>query len=54
MFFTQEHLRNPKLREDFIGILIHELTHCAYTIKQNEKQVFGRYEELLDGKNATS
>jgi len=55
MFFTQEHLRNPQLREDFIGILIHELTHCAYTIKQNdmfrtEKQVFGTYEELLDGK----
>lgn len=55
MFFTQEHLRNPQLREDFIGILIHELTHCAYTIKQNdiyksEKQIFGRYEELLDGK----
>ena len=36
MFFTQEHLRNPQLREDFIGILIHELTHCAYTIKQND------------------
>ena len=55
MFFTQEHLKNPQLREDFIGILIHELTHCAYTIKQNdilktEKQVFGTYEELLDGK----
>lgn len=55
MFFTQEHLRNPQLREDFIGILIHELTHCAYTIKQNdilktERQVFGTYEELLDGK----
>lgn len=55
MFFTQEHLRNLQLREDFIGILIHELTHCAYTIKQNdiyksEKQIFGRYEELLDGK----
>ena len=55
MSFTQEHLRNPQLREDFIGILIHELTHCAYTIKQNdiyksEKQIFGRYEELLDGK----
>lgn len=55
MFFTQEHLNNPQLREDFIGILIHELTHCAYTIKQNdiyksEKQIFGKYEELLDGK----
>lgn len=55
MFFTQEHLRNLQLREDFISILIHELTHCAYTIKQNdiyksEKQIFGRYEELLDGK----
>lgn len=55
MFFTQEHLRNPQLREAFIGILIHELTHCAYTIKQNdvyksEKQIFGRYEQLLDGK----
>lgn len=55
MFFTQEHLRNFQLREDFISILIHELTHCAYTIKQNdiyksEKQIFGRYEELLDGK----
>ena len=55
MFFTQEHLRNPQLREDFISILIHELTHCSYTIKQNdiyksEKQIFGRYEELLDGK----
>lgn len=55
MFFTPEHLNNPQLREDFIGILIHELTHCAYTIKQNdiyksEKQIFGRYEELLDGK----
>ena len=55
MFFTHEHLRNPQLREDFIGILIHELTHCAYTIKQNdfyktEKQIFGTYEELLDGR----
>lgn len=55
MFFTQEDLNNPQLREDFIGILIHELTHCAYTIKQNdiyksEKQIFGRYEELFDGK----
>lgn len=55
MFFTQEHLKNPQLREDFIAILIHELTHCAYTIKQNniyknEKQIFGTYEELFDGK----
>ncbi|MBE6153622.1 MAG: hypothetical protein E7166_05300 [Firmicutes bacterium] len=55
MFFTQEHLRNPQLREDFIGILIHELTHCAYTIKQNdfyksEKHIYGTYEELLDGR----
>ena len=36
---------------------IHELTHCAYTIKQNdiyksEKQIFGRYEELFDGKTS--
>ena len=57
MFFTQEHLKNPQLREGFIGILIHELTHCAYTIKQNdiyksEKQIFGRYEELFDGKTS--
>lgn len=55
MFFTQQHLKNPQLREDFIAVLIHELTHCAYTIKQNdiyisEKQIFGTYEELLDGK----
>lgn len=46
--------KNPQLRDDFIAILLHELTHCAYTIKQNdiyksEKQVLGRYEELLDG-----
>lgn len=55
MFFTQEHLQSPQLREDFIITLLHELTHCAYTIKQNdvnksEKQVFGRYEQQLDGK----
>lgn len=55
MFFTPEHLQNPQLREDFIGVLIHELTHCAYTIKENnlykrEKHVFGTYEKLLDGK----
>lgn len=54
MFFTREHLQNPQLREDFMGILLHELTHCAYTIKQNdiyksEKQIFGTYEKSFDG-----
>lgn len=55
MFFTQEHLQNPQLREDFMSILLHKLTHCAYTIKQNdiyksEKQIFGTYEKSFDGK----
>lgn len=55
MFFTQEHLQNPQLRENFMSILLHELTHCAYTIKQNdiyesEKQIFGTYEKSFDGK----
>lgn len=55
MFFSKADLQNPQLRESFIGILLHELTHCAYTIKQNniyksEKQVFGTFEERLDGK----
>ena len=55
LFFTQEHLQNPQLREDFISILLHELTHCVYTIKLNdifksEKQIFGKYEQLLDGR----
>jgi hypothetical protein len=55
MFFSQDHLKNPQLREDFMSILLHELTHCAYTIKQNdiyksEKQIFGTYEKSFDGK----
>jgi len=54
MFFTQEHLRNPQLREDFIAILLHELTHACYTIKKNdiyqkEEQIFGVYEKMIDG-----
>lgn len=38
-----------------MSILLHELTHCAYTIKQNDiyksekKQIFGTYEKSLDG-----
>lgn len=55
LFFSESDLQNPKLREDFIGILLHELTHCAYTIKQNdiyksEKQLFATFEERPDGK----
>ena len=55
MYFTEEHLKNPELREGFTSVLIHELTHSAYTIKQNdyfrsEKQIFGRYEKLPNGK----
>lgn len=54
MFFTEENLKNEQLREDFVGILLHELTHCAYNIKQNdyyksEKQIFGIYHKKDDG-----
>ena len=54
MFFTEENLKNEQLREDFINILLHELTHCAYNIKQNdyyksEKQIFGIYHKKDDG-----
>ena len=51
MYFTQKHLRNIQLREDFIGILLHELTHCAYTIKEGEiykieRQIFASFDQI--------
>ncbi len=61
LFFTKDSLKSEQLREDFTSVLLHELTHCAYTIKtdhfyeQREIQVFGEYAKnddktkLVDG-----
>lgn len=53
MYFTEENLNSAILREDFIKVFLHELTHSIYTIKQkdgSEKQIFGTYVKLADGK----
>lgn len=56
MYFSESDLKNPQLLEAFIDILIHELTHVAYTIKvdennfkKQEKHLFGTRELSLDG-----
>lgn len=55
MYFTKEHLQNPVLRNDYVQILQHELTHCAYNKKNkdiyhSESQVFNKMEKLSDGR----
>lgn len=55
MYFDEAHLENAQLRNDFKGILLHELTHASYTIKNNdvyksETHIFGTTEETLDKK----
>ncbi len=55
MYFSKSSLRNPQILEDFKSIFLHELTHCVYTIKNNdvyetETQVFCTMEQLLNGK----
>lgn len=55
MYFSKSSLSNPQLFEDFKSIFLHELTHCAYTIKNNdiyetESQVFCTMEQQLNGK----
>ena len=59
MYFSEEHLKNETLRNDFIDILTHELTHCIYRIKLNdlfeqEKHVFATYQKLIDGTSVKS
>ncbi len=54
MYFTEEHLKNIQLRGHYIEILLHELTHCAYTIKNKdmpwrESQIFGTRTKMQDG-----
>lgn len=55
MYFENLHIENPALRDDFVVVLLHELAHCAYTIKQKdlcktETHVFVDTMKLLDGK----
>ena len=56
LYFYRELLEtNPGIREAFIANLIHELTHAAYSIKQDdfehsEKQIFSKSIKLLNGK----
>ena len=55
MYFSKSSLSNPQLFEDFKSTFLHELTHCAYTIKNNdiyetESQVFCTMEQQLNGK----
>ena len=55
MYFSKSSLNNSQLFDDFKSIFFHELTHCAYTIKNNdiyetETQVFCTMEQQLNGK----
>lgn len=52
MYFIRQDLESPLLREEYIKVFFHELTHSIYTIKQedkSEKQIFGTYIKLDDG-----
>ena len=54
MYFYKSSFDNEQLIEDFKGVLIHELTHCAYNIKNHdlygsETQVFATFEPGYDG-----
>ena len=55
MYFYKSVLRNPQILEDFKSVFLHELTHCAYDIKNNdyyktESQVFCTMQQKLGGK----